>query len=247
MNFFKIGRIKKTQKTKNQIALFLLLFPAAAIGALYFLDFFDYLRFENLKNEHFRLKEFYTAKPFLTIGIYFLVYIFISSFSLPFTALMTLIGGFIFGIFFGVLLSSVASVLGATFSFLISRFFLYNFVNQKLKRRFRKVFNSFNKEGPYYLFTLRLVPMVPFFLVNILMSLTNIKTRVFFVISWIAMLPGTIVYAYAGRQLSQIERLNDILSFNILSSLAFLGLFPLIAKKTVKKMPYFFSEIKKQV
>ena len=247
MFFFKTAKRKKKGGAKNQMALFFLLLPIVTIGALYFFDLFDYLHFEYLKNEHSRLKEFYTANPFLTMGIYFLTYIFISSFSLPFTAFMTLAGGFIFGIGLGVLLSSFASVLGATFSFLISRFFLYDFFNKKLKFRFRKAFNRFNKEGSYYLFTLRLVPMVPFFLVNILMSLTTIKTRTFFIVSWVAMLPGTVVYAYAGKRLSEIETLNDIMSFNILSSLTFLGIFPLIAKKVAKKLPYFFPEIKKQL
>lgn len=245
MVFFKKAKGKKEGRAKNRIALFFLLFPVVIIGALYFFNLFDYFHFENLKKEHFRLKDFYNSNPFLTMGIYFLTYIFISSFSLPFTAFMTLAGGFIFGIGLGVLLSSFAAVLGATFSFLISRFFLYDFFNKKLKSRFRRVFNRFNKEGSYYLFTLRLVPMVPFFLVNILMSLTTIRTKTFFTVSWVAMLPGTVVYAYAGRRLSQIETLNDIMSFNILSSLTFLGIFPLVAKKAVKKLPYFFPEIKK--
>ena len=219
--------------------LFLLLGITLTIAVLYFFDLFEYFSFENLKHEQDRLKGFYLKRPFLTAGIYFAFYVFISTLSFPFTILVTVVGGLLFGLVLGVLLSSFASVIGATFSFLTARFLLRDFFRRKFKTRFRKMSERFDREGVYYLFTLRLVPLVPFFFVNVLMGLTSIKTRVFFIVSQIAMLPGTIIYTYGGSRLAQVQGLRDIASFKVLSALALLGIFPLAAKKLVNKRLYF--------
>ena len=232
MRFFKYN--------KNLLFYLFLLFGITLTAAvLYFFNVFEYFSFENLKNGQDRLKGFYFQYPLLTAGIYFIVYVFVSSLSLPFTVFLTVAGGLLFGLVLGVLLSSFASVIGATFSFLTARFFLRDFLRTKFKTRFRKMSERFDREGGYYLFTLRLVPLVPFFFVNVLMGLTSIKTRVFFIVSQIAMLPGTIIYTYGGSRLAQVQSLRDIASFKVLSALALLGIFPLAAKKLVNKRFYF--------
>ena len=205
------------------------------MAALYFFGLFDYLNFENLKNSQDRLEAFYIRNPLLTVGIYFMFYVFIASLSLPLTILVTVAGGFLFGMVIGVLLSSFASVIGATFSFLVARFLFQDFFKRKFKKRYQKISDKFAKEGAYYLFTLRLIPLIPFFFVNVLMGLTSIRTRVFFVVSQVAMLPGTIIYTYGGSRLAQVQSIRDIASFKILSALALLGIFPLATKKLVEK------------
>ena len=215
-----------------------LLFPLiflAALAALHFFGLFEHLSFERLKEGSLALRGFYSEKPFLAISAWFSAYVFTASFSLPFTAVMTLAGGFVFGAGLGTLLSSFASVSGATVSFWISRRFLRNFVRTKLQRKLQKALKGFEEAGAFYLFALRMIPMAPFFLINILMGLTNIKTRVFFIVSQTAMLPGTFLYAYAGGRLSQMERLSDVMSPPLLISFAGLGALPLAARKIIQR------------
>lgn len=227
----------KNNKNHKDILFYLFLFFLITVFvALYLFDLLDYFRFENLKAQQNSLENFYSNNPLLTIGGFFCIYVFIASFSLPLTALLTLSSGFLFGLTLGTLLSSFASVIGATVSFLMSRFFLKSFVERKFKSSLKKVSNSFEKEGIYYLFALRLIPLIPFFLVNILMSLTTIKTKVFFLASQIGMLPSTIAYAYAGTRISQIQTPGDIFSFKVLSAFAILGLLPLATKKLMDKL-----------
>jgi uncharacterized membrane protein YdjX (TVP38/TMEM64 family) len=147
---------------------------------------------------------------------------------------MTLVGGGVFGLLIGTLVVSFASTIGATLAFLVSRFLLRDYVQHKFGERLRAINRGIEKEGAFYLFTLRLIPIFPFFVINLVMGLTPLKTWQFFFVSQIGMLAGTIVYVNAGSQLASIDTVSDILSPSLLLSFALLGLFPLIAKKLVE-------------
>jgi uncharacterized membrane protein YdjX (TVP38/TMEM64 family) len=165
--------------------------------------------------------------------LFFVAYVAVTGLSLPGAAVMTLAGGAVFGLFWGLLLVSFASSLGATLAFLASRFLLRDWVQQRFGDRLRAINAGIEKEGGFYLFTLRLVPVFPFFVINLLMGLTPIKTRTFYWVSQIGMLAGTLVYVNAGTQLARIDSLAGILSPALLGSFVLLGLFPLLAKKIV--------------
>jgi uncharacterized membrane protein YdjX (TVP38/TMEM64 family) len=153
--------------------------------------------------------------------------------SLPGAALLTLAGGAVFGLLWGVVIVSFASSIGATLAFLISRFLLRDWVQQRFGQRLQAIDEGVKREGAFYLFTLRLVPVFPFFLVNLLSGLTGMKARTFYWVSQLGMLAGTVVYVNAGTQLAKIDSLSGILSPGLLGSFALLGVFPLLARKIV--------------
>lgn len=194
------------------------------------LDLGQYLSLESLKTNQATITQFYSANPLLTIALFFVVYIITTALSLPGATILTLAGGAIFGFLTGTILVSFASTIGATLAFLTSRFLLRDFVQTKFSERIRIINEGVEKEGSFYLFTLRLIPLFPFFLVNLVMGLTPIKTITFFVVSQIGMLAGTAVFVNAGTELAQIESLNGILSLRLILSFALIGLLPLISK-----------------
>ncbi len=153
--------------------------------------------------------------------------------SLPGGALLTLAGGALFGLLWGTLIVSFASSIGATLAFLAARFLFRDLVKAKFAERIKAVDEGMARDGAYYLFTLRLVPVFPFFVINLVMGLTAITTRTFYWISQLGMLPGTVVYINAGTQLAKIDTLSGIFSPALLGSFALLGLFPLITRKVV--------------
>lgn len=146
---------------------------------------------------------------------------------------MTLVGGMLFGVLWGTLIVSFASTIGATLAFLASRFLFRDFVQKKFGNKLKAVNEGIQKEGKFYLFTLRLIPAFPFFVINMVMGLTSIKVLTYFVVSQIGMLPGTIVYVNAGTQLSKLENLSGIVSPSLLLSFALLGILPLTLKKAM--------------
>ena len=153
--------------------------------------------------------------------------------SLPGAVILTLAAGAIFGLVTGIIIVSFASTLGATCSFLISRFLFRDSVQNKFGNHLETINNGVKEEGAFYLFTLRLIPAVPFFAVNLLMGLTPIKTVVYALVSQLGMLPGTAVFVNAGNQLSKIDSVGDILSPSLIAAFAMLGIFPIIAKKSI--------------
>ena len=161
------------------------------------------------------------------------VYIITAALSLPGAALLTLLGGALFGLLVGTILVSFASSIGATLAFLASRLLLRDWVQNKFGSYLKSFNDGFEKDGGFYLFTLRLIPAVPFFIVNLVMGLTPMKMTTFYWVSQIGMLSGTIVFINAGMQLAQIESLGGILSPNIIFSFVLLGIFPLLARKFV--------------
>ncbi len=161
------------------------------------------------------------------------VYVLATALSLPGAALLTLLGGAVFGLLWGTVLVSVASSVGALLAFLVSRYLLRDVVSQRFGDRLQAIHDGIEREGAFYLFTLRMVPVFPFFLVNLLMGLTPMKARTFFWVSQVGMLAGTVVYVNAGTQLAQLTSLSGILSPAVLWSSALLGVFPLVAKGLV--------------
>ena len=200
--------------------------------------FFSYdlqhlLTLEGLKNGLSGFEEWRSQAPFMVALAFLGVYVLVTALSLPGAAVMTLAAGALFGVLWGTVIVSFASSIGATFAFLASRYFLQETVQAKFGDRLKAINTGIEKEGAFYLFTLRLVPVFPFFLINLLMGLTPIKAATFYIVSQVGMLAGTIVYVNAGTQLAQIESLSGILSPSLLFSFALLGIFPFIAKKII--------------
>jgi uncharacterized membrane protein YdjX (TVP38/TMEM64 family) len=191
----------------------------------------QYLSLEYLKGQQANFSTFYKENALLAIGAYTGVYILSTALSLPGAALLTLLGGALFGLVTGTILVSFASTIGATLAFLVSRLLLRDFVQGKFGHYLKPFNEGIKKDGALYLFTLRLIPAFPFFVINLVMGLTPIKTIPFFFVSQIGMLAGTIVFVNAGTQLAQIESLSGILSPKIIFSFVLLGIFPLLASQ----------------
>ncbi len=212
----------------GKVALLLLL--VAAVAAFFLFDLGAYLTLENLRARQSDLAGLLETQPLLLIGGFFLGYVAVTALSLPGAAIMTLAAGAIFGLWMGTLIVSFASSIGASLAFLTSRYLLRDWVKAKFGQRVAAIDRGIEKDGAFYLFTLRLIPAFPFFLVNLAMGLTGMRLLTFYIVSQIGMLAGTIVYVNAGTQLAAIESVSDILSPSLVGSFVLLGLFPLIAK-----------------
>ena len=208
--------------------LLVLILVAAAIAAFFIFDLGKYFSLDYFKSQQAAIASYYQANPAQTITIYFAIYVAIAAFSLPGAGIATLVGGAIFGIVTGVIVVSFASTIGATLAFLMSRFILGDWVQNKYGERLKALNDGMAKEGAFYLFALRLVPAFPFFIVNLLMGLTKIRTWTFYWVSQVGMFAGTIVYVYAGTQLGQFK-----VSWQLGLAFALLGIFPIIAKKII--------------
>jgi len=209
----------------------LLLLPL--IAAFFYFDLGQYLSLDYLKQQHQTITQFYADNTVLTITAFFAMYVLITALSLPGAVILTLAAGAIFGFWVGLVMVSFASTAGATLAFLFSRFLFRDTVQNKFGSYLGAINKGVEEEGAFYLFTLRLIPAVPFFVVNLLMGLTPIKTGVYALVSQIGMLPGTAVFINAGNQLSKIESLGDILSPSLIAAFALLGIFPIAAKKLI--------------
>ncbi|OYX41417.1 MAG: pyridine nucleotide-disulfide oxidoreductase [Rhodobacterales bacterium 32-67-9] len=169
-------------------------------------------------------------RPVLVATVFFSAYVVVTALSLPLATWMTLAAGALFGFWSGLLIVSFASTIGATLAFLAARYLLRDWVHERFGGRLDAIDAGMERDGPFYLFTLRLIPLVPFFAINLLMALTPIRAWVFYAVSQIGMLPGTAVYMNAGTQLGRLDSLSGIVSAPILLSFALLGIFPWIAK-----------------
>jgi pyruvate/2-oxoglutarate dehydrogenase complex dihydrolipoamide dehydrogenase (E3) component/uncharacterized membrane protein YdjX (TVP38/TMEM64 family) len=192
-----------------------------------------YFSFENLKVQQAALDAWREAYPWQTALGFFLMYVVFTSLSLPAAALMTILAGAIFGLGWGVVLVSFASAIGATIAMLAARFVLRDWVQARFGTQLRGINQGVEKEGGFYLFTLRLIPAVPYFLINLAMGLTPIGTWTFYWVSQVAMFPATVLYVNAGTQLARLDSLQGLLSWQLIGALVLLGLFPLAAKKAV--------------
>ncbi len=209
----------------------LLLAIAAIVAAFFYFDLNHLLTLDGLKSSLTSFEEYRSAEPLLTGGAFFVLYVLVAALSLPGAAVMTLAAGALFGLGWGTLIVSFASSIGATLAFMASRYLLKDSVQKRFGDRLQAINEGVEKDGAFYLFTLRLVPVFPFFLINLLMGLTPIRAVTFYWVSQIGMFAGTLVYVNAGTQLAQLDSLSGILSPSLLLSFALLGAFPLIAKK----------------
>ena len=213
----------------------LLLIALVAAAALFFaFDLQRFLSLEYFSAQRESIAAFQQQNPWLTGMAFFALYILVTALSLPGAALLTLIAGVLFGLVLGVVIVSFASSLGASLAFLIARYLFRDAVRARFRRQLAAIDRGIEKDGAFYLFALRLVPAFPFFAINLAMSVTPLKTWTFYWVSQLGMLAGTCVYVNAGAQLGQVQSLSGILSPTLIASFALLGLFPLLAKKTLQ-------------
>jgi dihydrolipoamide dehydrogenase len=211
--------------------LILLAIIAILITLFFVFNLQQYLSLEQFQEQRTDIIHYFELNPWKTVLIFFAIYIIVTGLSLPGATILTLASGAIFGVLNGTIIVSFASTIGATLAFLVSRYLFKDFVQQRFKQQLGPINRGIEKDGAFYLFALRLVPAFPFFVINLVMALTPIKTWKFYWVSQIGMLAGTIVYVNAGTQIAQLESLSGILSPSLILSFALLGIFPLIAKK----------------
>ena len=204
------------------------------VTGFFVFDLGRFLSLDYLKQSQTTFAEIYARQPLLVAGSYFAVYVAVTALSFPGATIMTLAGGAIFGLGWGLLLVSFASSLGATLAFLTARFVLRDTLQTRFSQRLDEINRGIDKDGAFYLFTLRLVPLVPFFVINLVMGLTRMKALTFYAVSQLGMLAGTAVFVNAGTQLAKIDSLRGILSPALIGSFVLLGVFPLIARKVLE-------------
>jgi pyruvate/2-oxoglutarate dehydrogenase complex dihydrolipoamide dehydrogenase (E3) component/uncharacterized membrane protein YdjX (TVP38/TMEM64 family) len=233
----------------NKKQWLLLAIVVAVVAAFLLLPVERYLSLDFLKAQQSTFAAYFDERPLRTAAVFFAVYVAATGLSVPGAAILTLAGGAVFGLVWGTVIVSFASTLGATVAFLVSRFLLRDMVQARLGEKLRAINAGIEKDGPFYLFTLRLVPAFPFFAINLVMGLTPIRTWTYYWVSQVGMLAGTVVYVNAGTQLAQIESAAGILSPGLIASFTLLGVFPLIARKLVDafKARRAFSRWKKPV
>jgi pyruvate/2-oxoglutarate dehydrogenase complex dihydrolipoamide dehydrogenase (E3) component/uncharacterized membrane protein YdjX (TVP38/TMEM64 family) len=213
--------------------LLLLIVVAALVAAYFAFDLGQYLSLDYFKSQQAAIESYRASHPWETALVFFLVYVAVTGLSLPGAALMTLVGGAIFGVLWGTVIISFAATIGATLAFIVARFLLRDGVQRRFGDRLGAINAGVAKDGPFYLFTLRLVPIFPFFVVNLVMALTPLRTSTFYWVSQLGMLPATLVYVNAGREIGRIDSLPGILSPGLLLSFVLLGIFPFVARKAV--------------
>lgn len=214
----------------NKKQLLIVTIIGLALISWFTLDLGQYLQLQTAQARIGDLQEWYAENPLLAGAIYFAVYVAVTGLSVPGAAVMTLAGGALFGFWYALLLVSFGSSVGATLAFLVSRTLLRDTVQSRFGRPLQAINEGFAKDGAFYLFTLRLVPLFPFFLINLLMGLLPISTWRYYWVSQLGMLPATAVYVNAGTQLGQLDSLAGIISPGLLGSFVLLGVFPLLAK-----------------
>jgi dihydrolipoamide dehydrogenase len=217
----------------NGKRLALLTVVVALIAAFFVFDRGRFLSLDNLRSHQAAVQAWYEAHPWQTVLIYFGAYVVSVTLSVPGATVLTLAAGAIFGVLWGTVIVSFASSIGATLAFLASRYLFRDAILRRFGDKLRAINTGVERDGPFYLFTLRMIPVFPFFAINLFMGLTPMKTRTFYWVSQTGMLLGTIVYVNAGTQIAKIHSLHGILSPALLISFALLGIFPLAAKRIV--------------
>ena len=226
--------------SRSRIAKPLILLVLAAVAGVLLSQFGHYLRLDYLATKESQMRAFQSEHPILVYGIAFAVYVVVTGMSLPGAAALTLVFGWYFGFLPTLLLVSFASTAGATIAFLTSRYLFRDAVQTRFGSRLESFNQHLDEEGPFYLFTLRLIPLVPFFVINLVMGLTPMRAKTFWWVSQLGMLPGTAVYVYAGSRVPNLAELAEkgagaVLSpsqlFQLTFAFALLGLFPIVAKR----------------
>ena len=213
--------------------LFIVALLIALVVAFFAFDLGRFLSLEYIKSRQTEFAALYAERPLLVIGMYALIYVVVFALALPVGAVMTLAGGALFGLVAGSIVVSFASSIGAALAFLASRYVLADSVRERFGKRLAEVDKGIERDGPFYLFTLRLIPAIPPAAINLLFGLTKMRTWTFYWVSQLGMLAGTIVYINAGTQLARIESAKGILSPGLIGSFVLLGVFPLVAKRVV--------------
>ncbi|HEX4764579.1 MAG TPA: FAD-dependent oxidoreductase [Usitatibacter sp.] len=217
--------------SKGKLAVVALI--VAAIAAFFAFDLKQYLSLEVIKSQSESLKALVAANPVKTAATFFAIYVAVTGLSLPGAGILTLVAGAVFGFLWGVVLVSFASSIGATIAFLASRYLLRDWVQSKFARFLKPINEGIEKDGAFYLLSMRLIPQIPFFVINLVMGLTPIRTTTFYWVSQVGMFAGTLAYVYAGTQLAQVTSVKDVLSPGLITAFLILAVFPLAAKKIV--------------
>ena len=204
---------------------------AVLVAAFFVFDLGRYLDLGFLKEQRERLHAAFLARPLFTGASFFAIYVAVTALSLPGAAVLTLVAGAVFGLLWGTVIASFASTLGAALAFVLARYLARDAVRRRFEGAFARIDAGVRKDGAFYLFTLRLVPVFPFFIINLAMGLTSMRVLVFALVSQGGMLPGTVVFVNAGTRIGEIESLSGILSPELWLSFALLGIFPLLAKR----------------
>jgi uncharacterized membrane protein YdjX (TVP38/TMEM64 family) len=228
----------KPAATWTKLLLLLTVTIAAGIG---YFQFRESLTLHNLASRESELRSLQQSQPLLVYGIAFLIYVAVTGLSLPGATVLTLTCAWFFGFWRGVLLVSFASTAGATLAFLVSRFLLRDSIQRRFGDRLQTFNQALEREGAFYLFMLRLIPAVPFFVINAVMGLTPLRTGTYWWVSQLGMLPGTAVYVYAGSRVPDLTTLAEkgvkgILSPQLLIAFVLLGVVPLILKRIVQRL-----------
>lgn len=218
--------------SKGKIAIIAAILVLA--GLLVYIGPEKYLNLEYVKSQLSEFKSYRDSNPVLTAVIFSAIYIFVTAASIPGALVLTLVGGAIFGFAVGTGVVLVSATIGATIAFLVARYLFDDLVQKKMGERVAKIRESFQKEGALYLFSMRLVPVIPFFVINLVMGLTSIRTAVFFFASLVGMAPGTMVFVNAGTQLAKLDSVKGLLSPTLIASFVLLAVFPYIAKYLLK-------------
>lgn len=225
-----VGRALRGVRTKTLLRIFAAVVIIALIAGFFVFDFGRFLSLDHLRAERRQFVAAVASHPLQSALIYVAIYIVMAALSLPGAGVASLAGGAIFGLAAGTVLVSFSSAIGATCAFLIARYLFRDAVQRRFGTRLERINRGIERDGAVYLLSLRLVPIFPFFIVNLVMGLTPIRTRTFYIASQVGMLAGTVVYVNAGTQLAHIRTAADILSPSLLASLALLGVFPLFAR-----------------
>lgn len=213
------------------------------IAAFMYLDLGRFLTLDYIKESQARFQEMYANNRLSVIAVYMAIYVLVTALSLPGAVVLTLAGGGFFGLMVGTLVISVASTVGATLACLVARTLLRDSVQNRFGDKLTAINEGVDREGGFYLFTLRLIPIFPFFIINLVMGLTSMRLVTFFWVSQLGMLPGTIVYVNAGKELAKIDSLSGILSPPLIISFVILGLFPITVKKIMQYVrPHFVPQ-----
>lgn len=214
-----------------QIALLVAL--VAVIVCFFALGLTEYFSLSYLQEQRQKLLDFYHTNPAITILVFVLIYIALTGLSIPSATALTLLAGAIFDLVVGVIVVSISSVVGASIAFVFARYLFRDLVRRKFPEQLETINRGIEKDGAFYLFAVRLVPVIPYFVVNVAMSLTVIRLRTYFWVSYVGMIAATIVFVNAGSQLGQLESISGILSPTLIGSLALLAVFPLLVKWTL--------------
>ena len=223
--------MRKTHTSKLFLPLLTLTVLLAVMLAYWTLNLGNYFSIDSIRSQQTAFAQYSDAYPIRTLAAFFGIYVVSTAFSIPGAAGLTLLAGALFGFFTGLALVSFASSIGATLAFLVSRFLLRDWIQNQFRDKLNAVNRGIEQEGAYYLFTLRLVPIIPFFLVNLIMGLTPIRPWTYYWVSQLGMLLGTAVYVNAGTQLAAIKSTRDILTGGPLAGLIAIGLLPLVSKR----------------